>query len=243
MFWSLQLLTVGWHYRVNVWRSETDICCTIHTTFFTCLYAPDSVFPWTLSTLYGGLMVTLSNTTIFAPFHVMSWIVFEIAINNFCPSGDTPACRAITNLFFSSIWLRTLVFSLCRLRLCGGSFVVALTSRITWTLDTRDKFTTCTSFNEDLPLVDGHSEKLLLRKNLSSASSKSTVISIIAIWYHRTRAIQLSKWKSTSHAGCSFEVKFNLYQVKYIQNMRLLKKPYVYIYLFIVYFRITRFQS
>ena len=133
------------------------------TTFFTCLYAPDSVFPWTLSTLYGGLIVTLSNTTIFAPLHVISGIVFDIVLKSFCPSGDTPACRAITSFFFSSIWLRTLLFSFCKLRLCGGSLVVGLTSRFTWTSDTKDKFTMCTSFNVGVPLDDGHSDRHQLR--------------------------------------------------------------------------------
>lgn len=164
--WIQIKLNILYHTNATIACYIKMLSLHLRTTFFTCLYAPDSVFPWTLSTLYGGLIVTLSNTTIFAPFHVMSCIVFEIAIKSFCPSGDTPACRAITSLFFSSIWLRTRVFSLCKLRLCGGSFVVALTSRITWTLDTRDKFTTCTSFNEDLPLDDGHSKKLLLRKML-----------------------------------------------------------------------------
>jgi hypothetical protein len=37
--------------------------------------------------------------------------VFEIAKNSFCPSGGTLADRAVTSLRFSSIWLRTLLFS------------------------------------------------------------------------------------------------------------------------------------
>lgn len=179
-------------------------------------------------------MVTLSNTTIFAPFHVMSWIVFEIAINNFCPSGDTPACRAITNLFFSSIWLRTLVFSLCRLRLCGGSFVVALTSRITWTLDTRDKFTTCTSFNEDLPLVDGHSEKSVLRKTIfEDTTSGSTVIDIIPIRYREigtTQLIQTSE-KTQVTQDYFYEIKLNLPNQVHSKRATL---GHIFIYLFII---------
>lgn len=37
--------------------------------------------------------------------------VFEMAKNSFCPSGGTLADRAVTSLRFSSIWLRTLLFS------------------------------------------------------------------------------------------------------------------------------------
>lgn len=37
--------------------------------------------------------------------------VLVIVRNNFCPSGDTPAAKAVTNRLFSSIWFRTLVFS------------------------------------------------------------------------------------------------------------------------------------
>jgi hypothetical protein len=37
--------------------------------------------------------------------------VFEIAKNSFCPSGGTLADKAVTSLRFSSIWLRTLLFS------------------------------------------------------------------------------------------------------------------------------------
>lgn len=41
--------------------------------------------------------------------------------------------------------------------------MVGLTSRFTWTSDTKDKFTMCTSFNVVDPLDDGHSGRHQLR--------------------------------------------------------------------------------
>lgn len=46
--------------------------------------------------------------------HVLNTVatyVFEMAKNNFCPSGGTLADSAVTSLRFSSIWLRTLLFN------------------------------------------------------------------------------------------------------------------------------------
>lgn len=58
----------------------------------------------------------LKNNSLQVPTKVFnnSWAdtyVLVIVRNNFCPSGDTPAAKAVTNRLFSSIWFRTLVFS------------------------------------------------------------------------------------------------------------------------------------
>lgn len=63
-----------------------------------------------------ALSLRINLKTIKVPTKVFnnSWAdtyVLVIVRNNFCPSGDTPAAKAVTNRLFSSIWFRTLVFS------------------------------------------------------------------------------------------------------------------------------------
>lgn len=121
-------------------------------------------------------MITLfSQTTMSELFHRTSLIVFAIAMNNLCPSGETLADIACNALRLSSIWFRMRVFNckhsrkaitsntektpftLCRFRDCGISGTV-VTSFFTINSLTRVKFTKWTSCACLSPLIVGHSK-------------------------------------------------------------------------------------